>query len=377
MNVFVFCCGCILIALVLFDAFETVILPRRVTRKYRITRLFYGVTWGIWHRLTRLYPWKRRDNLLGFYGPFSLLALLAVWAAGLITGFALVDSGIHFSLNPDWDQNFASYLYLSGSSFFTLGFGDIVAVDRIGHIITVLEAGMGFGFLAMVLGYLPVLYQAFSKRESVISLLDARAGSPPTAGELLRRVTSENDFESLRQLFYEWERSAAEIMESHLSYPVLAYFRSQHDNQNWVAALTAILDASALSVLTSTGRCQQQSRLTFAMARHAVVDLAQVFGARPRMDHLERLTETQMKWLEDVLPKFSAGPVPPEKLREDLGKLRALYEPYAIALANHLLLTLPTWTPILKKSDNWQTSAWERMATGALPMDEAPEDEHD
>jgi hypothetical protein len=368
--------GILLVGLVLLDAFETVILPRRVTRKFRLTRIFYRATWGPWASLASLAPRKRRDTLLSFFGPLSLLGLLGVWAIGLIFGFALLQTSFHSPLNPGNPESFGVYLYLSGTTFFTLGFGDVVPLTNLGRALAVLESGTGFGFLALVLGYLPVLYQAFSRREALISLLDARAGSPPTAGELLRREGSDNEFEALRQLLHEWERSSAEIMESHLSYPVLAYFRSQHDNQNWLAALTAILDACALAMLTCAGRCQQQSRLTFAMARHAVVDLAQVFGAPPKPEISSRLTDDQFEWLLDVLPRLSGAPISADRFREDLSKLRVLYEPYVIALASHLRLSLTGWAPVSKKSDNWQTSAWERTSMASLPIVDSPEDDH-
>jgi len=143
----------------------------------------------------------------------------------------------------------------------------------------VIEAGVGFGFLALVIGYLPVLYQAFSRRELNITLLDARAGSPPSAEELLRGFGAYQ--EELAVLLAEWERWGADVLESHLSYPVLSYYRSQHDNQSWLAALTTVLDASVLVMVASEGACSRQAGLTFAMARHAVVDLAQVLAAPP------------------------------------------------------------------------------------------------
>src|SRR5205807_9936034 len=132
-----------------------------------------------------------------------------------------------------------------------------------------------------LIGYLPVLYQAFSRREVTISLLDARAGSPPTAAELLRRQSGPEGTKALTELLDHWEKWSADLMESHLSYPVLAYFRSQHDNQSWIASLTAILDVCALSMVGLEGMCQYQARMTFAIARHALVDLSQVFSAPP------------------------------------------------------------------------------------------------
>lgn len=359
--------GIALIAVVLWDAFETIILPRRVTRRFRLTRFFYRSTWRPWARIASLAHGRRREALLSFFGPLSILTLLIVWAVGLIAGFALLQWSLHSPLNlPDADLG--TYFYLSGTTFFTLGFGDVVPRGTLGRALAVLESGTGFGFLALVLGYLPVLYQAFSRREVNISLLDARAGSPPTAAELLRRHRGDA-LEALHDLLHEWERWSAELMESHLSYPVLAYFRSQHDNQSWLASLTAILDTSALVMAADTGQCARQARLTFAIARHAVVDLSQVFGAAPRQPAVPRLSDEDWAQLTPLLELLlCSGSEHPAVYRE-LSRLRALYEPYVTALAAHLRLVLPPWAPPSHKSDNWQTSGWERpAAVPAAPL---------
>src|SRR5262249_55504278 len=150
------------------------------------------------------------------------------------------------SLRTEDDVDFNTYLYLSGVTFSTLGFGDVVAVSPLGRLLTVAEALLGFGFLACLIGYLPVFYQAFSRREVTISLLDARAGSPPSAASLLLRLAQAQNVPAVVPFLAEWERWAAELLESHLTYPVLSFYRSQHDNQSWLAALTAILDTCAL-----------------------------------------------------------------------------------------------------------------------------------
>jgi hypothetical protein len=368
--------GIAVIAIVLWDAFETVILPRRVTRRFRLTRLFYRSTWHAWSALAALAPARRRETLLSFFGPLSLLALFALWAIGLILGFGLLQWSLRSPLNvaPE-SSNFSIYLYLSGTTFFTLGFGDVVPLDAGGRALAVLESGTGFGFLALVLGYLPVLYQAFSRREVNISLLDARAGSPPTATELLHRHREDHGQEELRQLLHEWERWSAELMESHLSYPVLAYFRSQHDNQSWLGALTAILDASALVMASQTGPLERQARLTFAMARHAVVDLSQVFATSPQPSLSPRLTPEDWERLRHALGWLQEDAARRHPTPEDLARLRAMYEPYVTALAAYLRLSLPAWAPPSKNKDNWQTSAWERAANSP-PTCTPPDDEH-
>ena len=136
---------------------------------------------------------------------------------------------------------------------------------------------MGLGFIALVIGYLPVLYQAFSRREVNVALLDSRAGSPPSAAELLRRHAFEGGQEALITLLGEWERWAAEILESHVSYPILCYYRSQHDTQSWLSALVSILDTCALLISVIESPPSRQAQLTFVMARHALIDLGQVF----------------------------------------------------------------------------------------------------
>ncbi len=274
--------GALWVVVIMWDAFEALVLPRRVTRRLRPTRMFYRVTWRVWSAVARrIRQGGRRETYLSFFGPLSLLVLLAAWAASLIVGFALLQTGLGASLNVPGGGSFTDHLYLSGETFFTLGLGDVTPVSRAGRVLIVIEAGIGFAFLALVIGYLPVLYQSFSRREVNITLLDARAGSPPSAEELLRGSWS--DHEELAALLREWERWSAEVLESHLSYPVLSYYRSQHDNQSWLTALTTILDASALVMVGIQDACARQARLTFAMARHAVVDLAQVLG-RPPID---------------------------------------------------------------------------------------------
>ncbi|MGH2518036.1 MAG: potassium channel family protein, partial [Ktedonobacterales bacterium] len=272
----------VLIVTVLWDAFETIILPRRVRRRLRLTRVIYRLTWMPWSAFARRLRGVR-ETALSLYGPLALLLLLAIWAVMLILGFGLLQWALGSRLiSPVGHTTFGTDLYMSGTTFFTLGLGDVVPVSTPARAITVVESGTGFAFLALVIGYLPILYQAFSRREVVISLLDARAGSPPTAAELLRRNAERGSEAALTNLLADWERWSAELLESHLSYPSLGYFRSQHENQSWLASLTAILDVCAL-VLTGVEELPKlQARLTFAMARHAAVDLSQVFGVVTR-----------------------------------------------------------------------------------------------
>lgn len=359
-----FLTGIAIFFIVIWDAFESVILPRRVTRKFRLTRAFYRITWQSSRFLVSLLPSRKtRETLLGFYGPISLLVLIGVWAVGLVLGFGLMQFGAGSAVNVAGNQpSLWTDFYLSGTTFFTLGLGDVVPRSGLARALVVAEAGFGFGFLAAIIGYLPFIYGSFSKREVEISLLDSRAGTPPTAGELLRRHSYEGGREALRELLKDWELWCAELMESHLSYPVLAFFRSQHDNQSWIAALTAILDACALLKVGIDGACERQAQLTFAIARHAVVDLSQVFGTQPRVLPNDRLSPSDLGRLRATLAENGMRLRDGTEAEQQLVAVRSTYEPYIYALATYLNQTLPAWIPQSKGKDNWQTTAWGEAA---------------
>lgn len=375
--------GLIVLVVVLWDVFETIILPRRVTRRFRIVRMFYRYTWIPWRGVARVIRrGSRRESFLSYFGPLSLLALFVVWALGLIFAFALLHfgAGSAISLGVNEHRGFLADFYLSGTTFFTLGLGDVTPQTELARVITVIEAGIGFGFLAVVISYLPVLYGAFSRREVNISLLDARAGSPPTASELLQRHTQPQSVAALEQYFHDWETWAAELMESHLSYPVLCYFRSQHNNQSWLAALTTILDASALLISYGQGALRWQAKLTFAISRHAVVDLAQVLNCPPKRTDGARLPPGELQKLHEVLISAKLSDCCSEDRDESerrLGDLRRMYEPYVAALSERLLMPVGAWVPAKHIVDNWRTSAWARISTDIeTPFAEAEEKEH-
>ena len=354
--------GIVVILAVLLDAFETVVLPRRVRRKFRITVWFYRYTWVPWRKITSLIKSPgRRENFLGYFGPLSLLFLLALWACGLIFGFGLLQygAGEHVQLSNE-PTTFARVIYFSGSTFFTLGYGDVIPTSSFARVLAVLEAGMGFGFLGTVIGYLPTIYSSFSRREIEISLLDSRAGSPPTAAELMVRFGNCPHQEVLDKMFREWEHWAAELLESHISYPPLSFFRSQHPNQSWLGALTMMLDASALVVAGIEGIHEEQAKLTFAAARHAMVDLAQLINAQYDPLAPERLDAEQLAKLRQALLEHSLRPRDPAKSEDKLTHLRSLYEPYALAMARRLFITLPPWIHAEKKKDNWEAGPWDR-----------------
>ena len=273
---------------------------------------------------------KRGTTFLSVFGPLSILILLC---CGRSDWFWVSPSASALGTplgDRQGETGLGVYAYFSGVTFFTLGYGDLTPSHPLGRFLAVLETGIGFGFLAVVIGYLPVLYQAFSRREVTISLLDARAGSPPTAATFL--AGSRFSDRDLDHFLGEWERWAAEVLESHVSFPVLSYYRSQHDNQSWLAALTAILDTSALVLAAVPKTDRSQAWMAFAMGRHVVVDLAQVFHVPPIDPLADRLPPERWRALCEQLEKAGLGAQPgPDLVRAAVRGAPGMYELYVFA----------------------------------------------
>jgi hypothetical protein len=375
-----FLSGLILLAAVLQDAFEVMLLPRRVVRRWRLMRGYFRFTWGLWRTLASVMrEGPKRERVLSIFGPLSMMMLFALWALGLILAFALLQwatqrwLGFHSTLG---DQT-----YLSGLTFFTLGYDEIVPRGGLGRTLAVMEAGVGFGLIAVVIGYLPVLYQLFSRREAHVIQLDARAGSPPSASELLRRHAESSGLDKVDELLRAWEIWGAELLESHLSYPMLAYYRSQHDDQSWLAALAAVMDTCALILVGVEDIGPLQARMTFAMARQILVELVRSLDLPPiRGQPSDRLTGAEfagmIRELEAGGLKWNGGP----GAEETLAAARATYEPQLDVLADYLLISLPRWVGTAATPDHWERGPRgiiarrlvEGLASGAVDSSPAP-----
>jgi len=350
---------------VALDAFQTIILPRRPTGRFQLTRIFLIASWAPWVVMAEHARNKKvREQIYSIYGPLSLLLLLLLWALLLISGFALFYFSMHSPFGDAMMQHTASVwaqfgtdFYVSGTTLFTLGLGDVVPHSRLARAFIICESGVGLGFVALVIGYLPVLYQAFSRREVSVALLDSRAGSPPNAAELLRRHAFEGGQEALTALLAEWERWAAEILESHISYPILCFYRSQHDSQSWLSALVSILDTCALRISVIEGTPSRQAQLTFVMARHALVDIGQVFGVQERKAwkhaEVDRLPSKDFNHLCEALGENNLQLCGDPAAAKRLNTIRALYEPHALALSDYLRMPLPVWVAPPKVNDQW------------------------
>lgn len=367
--------GIALLGTVLWDAFQTMLVPRRIGRRIRLTNLFYTLSWRACRELARgIRVASRREGLLGHFAPLSVLLLLVFWASGLIVAFALIHYSVGTLANHGADR-FAMVLYLSAETFFTLGYGDFTPATMTGRWLSAFEAGTGFAFLGTVIGYLPTMYSAFSQRETEITLMDGLAGSPPTAAEILLRLPETQRTEWLETRMRNWERWSAQLLESTISYPLIAYYRSQHSNQSWLGAVTAMLDTSSLVLAGADHLGKQQAQLTFAMARHALVDIAQIFALSPPSHSTGRLQPPEFQRLRDHLDRIGITIDNPGSFETRLTQLRREYEPYAQALAEHLLIDLPPFIHATARKDNWESAPWDRLMK-AEPVVAVWDDEH-
>ena len=328
MRILVGVLGAFLIGLMLSEFFVAFLLPRRVKRDPRIARGVYEAVWKPWRWVAHRFSPVTADAVLGYYGPLALLLELAVWVFGLIVGYACLQWAVGggFSLDTSAATFLSASFEHAGTWHRTIGF---------------VEAATAVGVLFTVIGYLPAVYSAYSLREIAISRLSTRAGAPPSAAGVLAHGRAEV-VETLREA----ERWATEMMETHLAYPLLAYYRSQHVSQNWLSALTAIVDTSAV-LLAAVDETQFEPRtadLAFRVGRHALADLAHQL-ADGKTGPAREIGEDDAAWLRGLLEGTDLPLVPVGVCKERLTELRAEYEANAVALSSQLALRLPPWRP--------------------------------
>jgi hypothetical protein len=276
--------GLALVAIVLYDVFETVVVPRRTASKWRFAPPIITLLWPIWQRIgVRLSPAWRREDFLGTFAPFVIMLILVVWVLALIFGFGLVLHALQDDLEPP-PREFQTALYAAGTSLLTIGYGDIVPHSSLARAISILSGASGLAVLALVISLAFNLYSSFSRREVLVLLLDPRAGVPPSGVTLLETYGEKKIVSQLAPLFNQYEAWTAELLDSHLAYPVLPFFRSSHDGQSWVSALGAVLDAATLLTTAIAARSDEgeEFRTSRAAAEmmyhtgcHALIDLTQ------------------------------------------------------------------------------------------------------
>lgn len=268
--------GIFLVLAVLVDVFESVVVPRP-TPGLRASSFLARVTWPAWRRVAlsgRLA--ERRERLLADYAPLFLVALLLAWVVGLAVGYGLVLHALRDEIRPRPDD-VGTAIYFAATSLFAIGFGDVVASEGAARLVAIAAAASGLFVVALSIAFLFSLFASFQRREALVVTLDERAGAPPSGVRLLETYATHGMVDDLTRTFAAWEVWAAEVLDSHISYPILAWFRSTHDNESWISALGAMLDASTLVVTTIDGVPTGPARMLWAIGNHVVEDFTQFF----------------------------------------------------------------------------------------------------
>ncbi len=344
-DVVVLLIGIAAIALALADVFQSVVVPRAPTLLYRISLVVWRGLWHFWPVLAyRFHPrdGNKREDSLATFAPFALIAMLVTWVAVLVLGYGAILWSVRRELSPVphsyWDT-----AYFAGTSLLTIGFGDIVPRPGFARFISLCAAASGLGVLSITTAYLFALFGTFQRRESFIVTFSARAGSPPSAVGLFEIAAKTHTQQSLRMIMIEAQAWIASLMESHLAYPVLAFFRSSHDDQSWVGTLGALLDASLIANTTLDHGEHGEARICFAIGRHAVHDLSKYFRLIGSVDRTPGISREDFDRAYERLG--AAGYVLHERERawQDLSNMRADYAGSLDAMAAYFRIPPVAW----------------------------------
>jgi hypothetical protein len=264
--------GLLLLILAYWDLFETVVVPRPTPGWFRISRYIVRGSWRAIRGLRDGRLSRANDRALGLFAPAVTVAMLATWLLTLIFGFGLIMWGLRDELRPV-PSDLGTALYFAATSLLTIGYGDIVAVEAPARIVMITAAVSGLGAVALVVTFLFSLYGSYQRREVQVVVLQAAAGGPPSAVTLLETYAHLHLVGRLPQLFVDWEQWAVEVLDSHVAYPLLGYFRSSHDNLSWISALGTVLDAASLVLTTIKDVPRGEAKLFKRVGTHLVEDI--------------------------------------------------------------------------------------------------------
>jgi hypothetical protein len=272
MEAVAFVLGALLVALVFWDLFETIVVPRPTPGKFRIARYLVRGSWRVARVVGRGGDGRPRDTFLGLFAPAMTLALLVAWIGALILGDGLLLFALRDQLSPS-PADLGTTMYFAASSILTLGFGDIVATGPAARTVVVVAAVSGLGSVALVVTFLFSLYGSYQRREVMVVTLQAAAGAPPSAVSLLESYAKLDLTGRLPDFFAAWESWAAEVLDTHVAFPLLGFFRSSHDNLSWISAIGTVLDAASIVLTTIAGVPRGEAELCKRMGAHLVEDI--------------------------------------------------------------------------------------------------------
>lgn len=286
--------GLVLILIVFYDLFQSVILPRPAVNKAQLARSLVRPTWVMWRwvsqRSSRI---DRSEGRLAAFAPAVLLMLFGVWAVALVLGYGLIIDGVADQFRPS-PQDLATSIYISATTLVPLSYGDFVPEGGLARAVIIAESATGVGIAALVITLLFSLYESFRAREELVVSLDALAGAPPSGVQILETAAKHGMRPELKATFDEWRGWSAMVLESHLAYPLLVYFRSSHDNEAWINSLGAVMDAAVLIVSTVDDDSEGPARLMLRVGNHLVEDMSWVFGLKIATDGIVERAEYQL-----------------------------------------------------------------------------------
>jgi ion channel len=347
--------GIALVAVVLYDVFETVVVPRRTGRFLRLSPLIIRWLWPLWRRYgARLYPAWRREDFLGTFAPLALVLLLVTWEISLIVGFGLVMHALQDQIAPK-PADFSSALYFAGASLLTIGYGDIAPVGALARAAALLAGASGLAVVALVISLTFNLYGSFARREIFVLALDSRAGVPPSGVMMLETFGRYKIIDELAPSFARFELWTAEMLDSHLAYPILPFFRSSHDGQSWVSALGAVLDAATLMITAfpadpandsdALRKSRASAEMMYSVGVHALVDITQLL--RRRLDkQIPELSGIEQAEFETACMRLTAAGYPMIDCAKSwpvFAELRAKYAGRLNLLAGYLAAPPTQW----------------------------------
>ncbi|MHB8588775.1 MAG: ion channel [Candidatus Dormibacteraceae bacterium] len=286
--------GVILIVTVFYDLFQTVVLPRPAVRKVQLARAIVRPMWRIWRWVSqRTSRVERSETRLAAFAPIALLSLFLEWAAALVLGYGLLIDGLAGDFHPS-PQDLSTSIYISATTLVPLSYGDFVPEGGLARAVIIAESATGVALAALVITLLFSLYESFRAREELVVSLDALAGAPPSGVHILETSAEHGMRAELKETFDEWRRWSAMVLESHLAYPLLVYFRSSHDNEAWINSFGAVMDAAVLIISTVDDASEGPARLMFTIGTHLVEDMSWVFRLKGTDDVIVERPEYQV-----------------------------------------------------------------------------------
>lgn len=291
--------GIVLLVTTGYDVFQSVVMPRPAVGRIRFSATFIRHAWIPWRDVCMRVPFiQRREAALAVFAPATVVLLLILWGFAFIVGYALLFNGLHAGLRPD-PGSFGGSLFLSTGNLLSFPVHGIETTETLTSLLTSLEAATGFGLFALVVSLLFSLFSAFQRRETAVVALDALAGAPPTGVQLLEMCAKFGMPDQLATTFTTWQAWSADVLETHLAYPILFYFRSSHDNEAWSNSFGAVMDAATLLLSVVEGGPHGQARLMYKIGDHFITDMWRNLGF-----HVEQLSVVERGEFEEAADRL-------------------------------------------------------------------------